>query len=1062
MAAQSAHASDDSRSQVTAVLDVVQALLGRALASDEMDSNFMGLGCDSLHLMQLSEELEKATGVSLSFREIWDECDSPRRLVARIEQEVGRLAGAAGTAAPTPGGTEPAAVRATPAVGAAGMHGVEQLMEEQIALLERQMRLLRAMASGHTPTEQMAPTSGGIRCVDERAPARDDALASAAATMVEEPERVAREGTACTWPTALRARTLKSRAHVAAAMPKLADYRFAGVSVAGDELTDHPIVCDRAQGARIWDVDGNEYLDLVMGYGVHLFGHAPQFIRRAIAAQLDIDMSIGSLSPLASDVASQISELTGHERVLLCNTGSEAVLLALRLARTATKRDGIVMFDGSYHGISDGVLVAASSRGVAPAVPGVPPSAIRDTTLLEYGAPAALEHLRRLSPPPAAVIVEPVRHRRLDVRPVAFLHELRRIADERGIVLIFDEMVTGFRAALAGAQAVFGVKPDLTTYGKIIGGGFPIAAVAGRAEYFRGVDGGWPRSSASDQQRTLVATTFARHPLALRSANALLSRMAADGAATLECLTERTQAVVAAVNAAIERLRLPCEAHSFASMFRLKWHGPDAARWTRVLPSRLLERGVHTWQGRTHFVSTAHSPQDLDAITDALVDAAASVCGVTPTRTSNGTSGTPSAGQVGAVQPLSDGQRAIWIICQSNDDANQAYITRGAMRLNGFDLATFRAALERVTSRVPVLRAEFDADEMRIQERSETVVSERTLPSGADAVAAADELSRALAASIDLTRPPVVKFGVIRVSPDETVLVRAMHHIAFDGWSSGRLMQLLDEAYRGGVLSTLSEEHRRPRSAKAADLEFWCQRLNGMLPWTWLDPDVTSARGFDYRGGSIVTSLADVEPLARHATRARCTTFALLNAAFLLSLHEFARCDQLTVGLSVNGWPDDGRPLGYALNLVPMASTILDGDTFGSYVARIQDETATLVEHSSIGIPELLPFVKMRRPPHRCHGVPILISYERARDISTRFGGRATRLELPVTHVKRELEIRYVNFGRAIRVDLDFAEGLFTRRAAETILQHMQNVLATLSTADRLSDIPIATVAARS
>ncbi len=262
------------------------------------------------------------------------------------------------------------------------------------------------------------------------------------------------------------ARTRRSKELTQAHRSSLADTRVsAGFRRLWKEMV-YPIIGRRSSGSRIWDEDGNEYIDLTMGFGVNLFGHAPSFITEALQEQLRDGIHIGPQSHLAGEVAELICELTGTERVTFCNTGSEAVIAALRLARTVTGRSKIALFAGSYHGIDDEVLVRGQNlNGVLAAMPaalGISPHKLQDVLVLPYGRAESLAILERRMPELAAVLVEPVQSSRPEVQPREFLHELRRLTAKGDAALIFDEMITGFRVHPGGAQAWFGVKADLS------------------------------------------------------------------------------------------------------------------------------------------------------------------------------------------------------------------------------------------------------------------------------------------------------------------------------------------------------------------------------------------------------------------------------------------------------------------------------------------------------------------------------------------------------------------------------------------------------------------------
>ena len=441
--------------------------------------------------------------------------------------------------------------------------------------------------------------------------------------------------------------------------PILADYRAqAGFRFsANDPLLPlslkelfYPITADRSEGARLWDVDGNEYVDLTMGFGAHLFGHQPSFILQALQQQMSQGLQLGPQSPLAGEVAELVQQLSGMERVAFCNSGTEAVMLAVRLARTATGRPKIAMFTGSYHGWADGQLVganpdsnlpatampgtvlpstpsppdAASSLGAIPVphassamplAPGLQPGVHEQAFVLDYGADNALQMIRAHAHELAAVLVEPVQGRRPELQPRPFLQQLRALTHELGIALIFDEMITGFRLHPGGAQAWFDVRADIVTYGKALGGGMPLGIVAGTATYLNGVDGGVLRHTAGAPAvpTTFFAGTFSKHPLTLAATRAVLQKLIQEGPALQQGLNQRTGHLVDRLNRLFATEQLPMQIVQCGSLFRL-----NTLRNLDLFCYHLVAHGVYVWEGRNMYLSTAHTDADLDHIVHAF------------------------------------------------------------------------------------------------------------------------------------------------------------------------------------------------------------------------------------------------------------------------------------------------------------------------------------------------------------------------------------------------------------------------------------------------------------
>jgi glutamate-1-semialdehyde aminotransferase len=393
----------------------------------------------------------------------------------------------------------------------------------------------------------------------------------------------------------------------------------------------YPIVGKRSLGSRIWDVDGNEYIDLLMGFGVNLFGHNPPFVKAALEAQLDQGIQIGPNAELAGVVAQLICELTGMERVTFSNTGTEAVMTALRLARKATGRNKIALFSNSYHGHFDGTLARAAGdnpQGV-PSDLGVIPNFVADVLVLDYGNFQSLEIIKAHKHELAAVLVEPVQTRRPDLQPFEFLKQLRDLTKESAIALIFDEMVTGFRVHPGGAQAVFGIEADIATYGKVVGGGMPIGIVAGKPAYMDGIDGGmWNYGDDSSPQTktTFFAGTYCKHPLSMAAARAVLLHLKSQGPKLQEQLNQRTSDFVARLNAFFQSAHLPMQFANFGSYFGSVPFGNSAQTGSSAVSDslnflnyHLLDKGIFI-RGGDGFISTAHTDEDINYILQSVQD----------------------------------------------------------------------------------------------------------------------------------------------------------------------------------------------------------------------------------------------------------------------------------------------------------------------------------------------------------------------------------------------------------------------------------------------------------
>lgn len=430
-------------------------------------------------------------------------------------------------------------------------------------------------------------------------------------------------------------RTKTSKQHTQAYRPVLADPRGSEGFYPPLKEMVYPIIGKRTLGSKIWDLDGNEYIDINMGYGVHLFGHNPPFIKAAIEERLEQSIDTGPQSDLAGEVAELVSELTGMERVAFSNTGTEAVMTAIRVARAATGRDKIALFSGTYHGHSDSTSVKAQKLGsnpcAVPGYPGITQNVAKDCLVLEYFNPQSLERIKEHEQELAAVLIEPVCRQRLDLNPKEFLQQLRQLTRESGIALIFDEIKTGFRIHLGGGQALFDVQADIATYGKIVGGGMPIGVIAGKKDYMNRIDGGiwnYGDESLPKWEMTNFSGTFCKHPLSMAAALAVLRHLKTQGSTLQQQLGQRTSQLIKKLNACYEAERLPIQLANCGSLFNPISLGTSHSSGNSgslenmmvgisLIYYHLINKGVHLRQSSC-VLSTAHTDEDLDHIIQAV------------------------------------------------------------------------------------------------------------------------------------------------------------------------------------------------------------------------------------------------------------------------------------------------------------------------------------------------------------------------------------------------------------------------------------------------------------
>ena len=382
-----------------------------------------------------------------------------------------------------------------------------------------------------------------------------------------------------------------------------------------------PVFFERAEGACLYDVEGRSYIDYVGSWGPMIAGHAHPAIVSAVQAAAARGLSFGAPCPAEVEMAERLCAIVpALEMVRMVNSGTEATMSAIRVARAATGRDGIIKFEGCYHGHADSFLVKAGSGALTLGVPNSPgvPSAVADLTVtLPYNDLSTVRDcLATRGKEIAAVIVEPVAGNMNCIPPVeGFLQGLREACDEFGCLLIFDEVMTGFRVALQGAQGLYGVTPDLSTFGKVIGGGMPVGAFGGKREYM---------SLVAPSGPVYQAGTLSGNPVAMAAGLANLELICRDG--FFEELTEKTQLLVCGLQQAADSAEVPVLTTRVGGMFGLFFSKAkkvvnfaeagacDVDAFKRFF-HLMLDRGVYFAPSafEAGFVSMAHTQEHIEA-----------------------------------------------------------------------------------------------------------------------------------------------------------------------------------------------------------------------------------------------------------------------------------------------------------------------------------------------------------------------------------------------------------------------------------------------------------------
>jgi len=382
-----------------------------------------------------------------------------------------------------------------------------------------------------------------------------------------------------------------------------------------------PVFFERADGAYLFDVDGNRYIDYVGSWGPMILGHAHPEVIKAVKKVAENGLSFGAPTEIEVTMAERVCQLVPSlEKVRMVSSGTEATMSALRLARGFTGRDKIIKFEGCYHGHGDSLLVKAGSGALTmgvPTSPGVPADLAAHTVTLEYNNLASVEQaFKTLGEEIACVIVEPVAGNMNCILPVpGFLEGLRELCTRYSTILIFDEVMTGFRVALGGAQSYFNVTPDLTTLGKVIGGGMPVGAFGGRTDIMDKIAPDGP---------VYQAGTLSGNPVAMTAGLVTLNQIAQPG--FFDDLAVKTKTLVSGIQKAADEAGIPLTTNSAGGMFGIFFTGEEMVTGFRQVMECNVERFRHFYHDlladgiylapsafEAGFVSSAHSDKDLTA-----------------------------------------------------------------------------------------------------------------------------------------------------------------------------------------------------------------------------------------------------------------------------------------------------------------------------------------------------------------------------------------------------------------------------------------------------------------
>ena len=1013
------------------VLAICSKLSGMEVEELDARATFVAQGFDSLFLTQLASAFHGELGVKVTFRQLYSDYPSIERLVEYVGSVIPTQMSPPGSQATARANTQPATVAREaaeisrvayeePSAAGPGLvigdSDLTAVLSKQLEVISRQLEFIGRI--GGKPV--LATNQRIVVAPSDAAPALDSPSAPGPGSHGTEGARPALpKGFGPSAPSVTSALTARQQDHLdrligrytrrtAGSKARTQNYRAlhadprtaAGFNRLWKEMV-YPIVVSRSSGSRLWDVDGNEYIDILNGFGPNFLGHSPPFVTAALRAQLDRGFEVGPQTPLVGETSELFCEMTGMDRVSWVNTGSEAVQAAIRLSRTVTGRTKIVVFAGDYHGNFDEVLVrmtkTKAGRKTLPLAPGIPQRAVDDVLVLDYGTDESLAIIQKEAASIAAVLVEPIQSRRPDFQPREFLHALRSLTEKEGIVLVFDEVITGFRVSPGGAQEYYGVRADLATYGKIIGGGMPIGVIAGSRQFMDTFDGGmWQYGDDSFPSAgvTFFAGTFVRHPLAIAAAHSVLTYLKAAGPALQEGVNRRTSYFANTLNQHFEKSGLKIRIPHFSSQMFIRV-GEDSELAT-LLFYHLRDRGVHVLEGFPSYMTAAHTDQDVETLIDAFRDSVGEMLhdGVL----------TPEAGDRSALQwrrrfPLSNGQAEIWLACHDDPEASCAFNESDSISLNGkIDLPKLVEATEVVLARHEALHLRFSADgDSQFVDESLCIIPSVHDMSGLDAQsaqAAYEELITSESGTpFDLAEGPLARVHIVHLSDDRHRLLIYAHHLIFDGWSSEVLLKEIGRTYsclRSGkpfesadppTFSTYAAGGYEPRAGavQSGAEQYWRGVFAGGLPAPLELPlDRSRPNQLRFAGGTAHLDLGralsmEVRAAARELS---APLYSFLLAGFAALLARITGQEDFVVGIPAAGQARVNKDVvGYCVSMLPMRVSPKLASPFSEHVVGVHRSILDGFENQNVTVSELLAATSASRDSSRLPLVEVVFNY---------------------------------------------------------------------------------------
>jgi amino acid adenylation domain-containing protein len=1042
---------------------IFETASGIEMESVSSDRHFIEIGFDSLLLTQVALNCKKEFGLPISFRQLNETHPSLELLAGYLDEQLPREE--FHEEQKLDGKEEPSSI---------------QYLSTQIEMLARQVAVLQ---KGEKPAGSPAKPVGS----GQRPGTQDQQLSEEEKTELRKPfgatARIERQATALNKKQQAflvelirhyNQKTRLSKDYTQEHRSYMADPRVvSGFKPLTKELV-YSIVVNKSKGCRLWDLDGNEYIDALNGFGSNLLGYQPEIITQALYRQIDKGYELGPQHELAGKVCKLICEFTQFERSALCNTGSEAVLGAMRIARTVTGRSMIVAFSGSYHGIVDEVIVRGTKNLKSfPAAPGIMPEAVQNMLILDYGTAESLAIIKERAHELAAVLVEPVQSRRPEFQPIEFLKALRKITSESGTALIFDEVITGFRMHPGGAQAIFGIQADLGTYGKVVAGGLPIGIIAGKKLFMDALDGGfweYGNSSVPESGVTYFAGTFVRHPLALAASLASLEYMKGKGPRLQASINEKTRTLADALNQICIQNGLSVFIAQFGSLWKIKFK--EEVPYGELLFTLMREKGIHIWDGFPCFLTEAHTDKDVKTISDKFEESVKELL----------EAGFFTSIKAFHFMPSIEPQKEIWISCLlGGPDASRSYNESVSLRLTGLlNLHAIERALKEIIHRHEALRSTFSEDGKQICVYRDIPLTLRvenlTDKDQVDQEALIMAFTKQNALEVfDLVKGPLFRADLFILSEEEFYLTLTAHHIICDGWSLGIILQDLGKYYKAFNGNVVPELKLTPSLNDYAEMQsrfaeteeyrnieqYWLKQFQQSVPVLDMPTDFPRPQARTYKSHRMDFPLEPdlVNAIKKMGVQSGCTLVTTLMAAYEVLLQQITGQEEIILGIPAAGQSVTGLYdlVGHCVNLLPMRSHPEGKMLFSEYLKQRKSQVLNDYDHQQITFGSLLQKLNIARDRSRIPLIPLTFNVDLGLDDGVEFPGlKYEMIYNPREYENFEISLNVSGALDNLYVQWSYNTQLFKESTIRMMMKSFENLLHRLVVEPgiRIIDLP--------